>query len=128
MDPAEPLPGIGHELVNGIPIPNVAAPGEDLHTHGRQGRFREQRLLGDVPAGEVDEAERHMTAQPAKLQGYMPAQPGGASCHDDDLAAPPFANRLRARVFERSPAGLRRLVFPGGAVAEAEGWQWHGVR
>ena len=58
----------------------------------------------------------------------VPAEAGGASGDDGDLAAPALADRLRAGVFERGPAPLRRLVFPRGPVAETEGWQWHGIR
>src|SRR5918994_5894738 len=128
MDSAELLLGLGDELLDGVPIPNVAAAGIDFHAHGAERRLREQRLFGDVPPGQVHEAECYVAAEPTELHGNVTPESGGPAGHDDHLATPAFADGLRAGVFEGGPARLRRLVFPGGPMAEAEGWQGHGVR
>ena len=128
MDPAELLLGLLDELLDRLPVADVAAPGVDLDAHGGERGLGQERLLAHVPARHVHEAERNVAAQPAELHRDVPAEAGGAAGDDGHLAAPPLADRLGPRLLERSPARLRRLVFPGGPVAEAEGWQWHGIR
>ena len=69
-----------------------------------------------------------MAAELAELHRDVPAEAGGPAGHDRDLAAPALADRLGLGLLERGPAALRGLVLPRGPVAEAEGWQWHGLR
>src|SRR3954468_21060626 len=100
----------------------------NLDTHGGQRCLGEEGLLANIPSGEIHEAERNVTAQPAKLHGDVPSEAGRATGDDRDFPAPTFADRLRTRFLERSSTRLRGLVLPRGPVAEAEGWQWHEIR
>src|SRR5262249_37203816 len=125
---AQPLLGLAHEPLDRVAIAHVALDCEHAHAHRREGGLGEQRLLAHVAARHVDEAESDVAAQLAELDRDVTAQAGGAPGHDRDLPAPPPGHRLRLGLLERGSASLRALVLPRGPVAEAEGWQGHGLR
>jgi len=123
MDAAQPIARFTDEVLHPGPVAHVAAAGVDAHPHGRDGGFGEERLLGDVPAREVDVAEGEVTALPRKLERDRPAQSGGAAGHDGHLALEAFGDRLGLLLFEHVPRAFGRLSFPGGPgdVAEVAG-------
>ena len=69
VDPAQLLLGLVDELLHRLPVADVAAPGVHPDAHGRQRGLGQQRLLADVAARHVHEAERHVAAEPAELHG-----------------------------------------------------------
>ena len=129
VDAAEPLLGLADERAR--PPPGRArrtARASTLDAHRRQRGLGQHRLLADVPARHVHEAEGDVAAELAELDGDVPSEPGGAPGDDRDLASPARADRLRLRLLERGAAALRGLVLPRRPVAETEGWQGHGLR
>jgi hypothetical protein len=125
MDPAEPGLGIPNESVDRVPIPDVAAARVHTHPHRHEGGLGQQRLLGDVPAREVDIAEPDVAPDAGELQRNGATQPGRPAGDDGDLALESFGDRLRLLLFGHGTRAFR-FFLPGRSVPVPEEWQRHG--